>query len=30
MTLSNCELIPSVIYDTNDPLKLGRIKGFCL
>ena len=26
MTLSNCELIPSVIYDTNDPLKLGRIK----
>ena len=26
MTLSNCELIPSVIYDVNDPLKLGRIK----
>lgn len=26
MNLSNCEIIPSVIYDDKDPLKLGRIK----
>lgn len=26
MQLSNCELLPAVISDTKDPLKLGRIK----
>lgn len=26
MQLSNCELLPGVIVDTTDPLKLGRIK----